>query len=214
MGSEMCIRDRLIRVLPGFGGNNLVLAQPRFTPDPGVTATLSPGVSGFINVNEAGELIAPGNIPYNPASPDFGGAWVVTTADGITYRVNGATGELDSATDANGNTLTFSDTGISAEGVGEVVFQRDAQGRIASIVDLSGNTINYSYDAEGNLATVVDQLGNETTLVYSDVRPHFLETVIDPEGNDGVRGEYNDEGRLISLTDAEGNSLELSLIHI
>ena len=57
--------DPLIRVLPGFGGNNLVLAQPRFTPDPGVTATLSPGVSGFINVNEAGELIAPGNIPYN-----------------------------------------------------------------------------------------------------------------------------------------------------
>ena len=31
-----------IRVLPGFGGNNLVLARPRFTPDPGVTSTLAP----------------------------------------------------------------------------------------------------------------------------------------------------------------------------
>ena len=88
--------DPTIRVLPGFGGNNLVLAQPRFTPDPGVTATLSPGVNGFINVNEFGDLIAPGNIPYNPASPDFGGAFVLTTQEGITYRVNGATGQLDS----------------------------------------------------------------------------------------------------------------------
>ncbi len=71
-----------IRVLPGFGGNNLVLARPSFTPDRGVTSTLSTGTSNYLQVNEFGELFAPGGIPYNPASPDFGGAFVLTTREG------------------------------------------------------------------------------------------------------------------------------------
>ena len=56
-----------IRVLPGLGGDDLVLARPRFTPDPGVTSTLSTGVNGFLTVNERGELSA-GGVPYNPAA--------------------------------------------------------------------------------------------------------------------------------------------------
>src|SRR5690606_32634761 len=39
-----------VRVLPGFGGNNLVLARPRFTPAPGVTSTLSTGTSSYLQV--------------------------------------------------------------------------------------------------------------------------------------------------------------------
>ncbi len=52
-----------IRVLPGFGGNNLVLARPRFTPDRGVTSTLSTGTSNYLQVNEFGELFAPAGFP-------------------------------------------------------------------------------------------------------------------------------------------------------
>ncbi len=107
--------DPDIRVLPGFGGNNLVLARPRFTPDRGVTSVLSTGTSSYLQVNERGELFAPGGIPYNPASPDFGGAYVLTTREGITYRIEGASGKLNTATDRNGNVLTFADTGVTSQ---------------------------------------------------------------------------------------------------
>ena len=193
-----------IRALGGFGGDNLVLARPRFTPDPGVTATLSTGISNFLLVNEQGELMAPGNIPYNPASPDFGGAYVVTTQEGITYRINGASGLLDSATDRNGNRITFTEGGVSAEGVGEVEFRRDSQGRIAEIIDLAGNSIQYQYDGAGDLVAVNDLTGVEVTYTYSSERSHFLESVIDPLGREVNRINYNADGRLESIRDVRG----------
>ena len=197
-----------IEGLPG----GVIVARPRFTPDPGVTSTLSPGVSGFLLVNEFGELVSSGNVPYNPASPDFGGAFVVTTAEGVTYRIDGATGKLDSATDANGVVVEFSDGGIeSSDGV-SVTFERDAQNRIAAIVDGEGNRFEYAYGSNGSLATVTDPNGNVTELVYDDANPRFLTEVIDPLGNTGIRGEYNDEGRLISVTGPDGNELGLETL--
>ena len=203
--------DPLIRVLPGFGGNNLVLAQPRFTADPGVNATLSPGVSGFVNVNEFGDLVAPGNIPFNPASPDFGGAFVVTTDDGLTYRINGATGQLDTATDRNGNTITFTDSGIVSDAIGTVIsIERDARGRITSITDPSGESIEYEYSSAGDLIAVTDRLGNRVTYDYDPDRPHFLTSFSDSFGNEIFRNEYDEDGRISRSFDVNGNELELS----
>ena len=193
-----------IRVLPGTGGNNLVLGRPRFTPDPGVTSRLSTGISNYLLVNDYGELFAPGGIPYNPASPDFGGAYVVTTEDGTVYGVNGATGQLDRATDRNGNRLTFTESGISADGVGQVVFQQDAQGRIRSVLDLEGKAIQYGYDNAGNLNSVTDREGHETTFTYSIERQHYLETVVDPLGREGARTNYDENGRLIGSRNVRG----------
>ncbi len=116
-----------IRVLPGFGGNNLVLARPRFTPDRGVTSTLSTGTSGYLQVNEQGELFAPGGIPYKPASPDFGGAYVLTTREGVVYRVNGSDGKLISASDRNDNRLIFTDSEILSTSATSVTISRDGK---------------------------------------------------------------------------------------
>ena len=198
-----------IRVLPSLGGDDLVLARPRFTPDPGVTSTLSTGVNSFLTVNERGELFA-GGVPYNPAASEFGGAFVLTTAEGITYRIDGASGQLDTATDRNGNVVTFSDTGIGSELIGNVIFERDTQNRISSISDLEGNLFIYRYDATGNLASVIDREGNETRFIYSNEIPHFLETVVDPLGREGIRTEYDEDGRLIATIDALGNRISTS----
>ena len=115
-----------LRTLPGFGGPGLTVATPHFTPDRGVRDTLSVR-GGTLLVNDTGELMAAGGLPWNPADPDFGGGYTVTTPDGTRYTIDGTTGLLGSAADANGNTLTFTDAGVtsSAGGVG-VTFARDA----------------------------------------------------------------------------------------
>jgi YD repeat-containing protein len=161
-----------IQSLPGFGAS-LVLATPQFTPDPGVTSRLSVR-GGKLIVNEFGELQAGGGVPWNPASPDFGGGYTLTTADGLRYFVDGDTGLLQSATHPNGEQLTFSDSGIASSLGTEVQFLRDAQGRIVSIVDPEGNAIEYSYDTAGDLVSVIDREKNETRMVYSDDRAHYL----------------------------------------
>ncbi len=90
------------RVLPGWGkGNDLVMASPRYTPDRGNTATLTAG-SGWLTVNPQGELYAAAGIPWNPASPDFGGGFTVSTTDGTRYFVDGTTGLMQTATDRLG----------------------------------------------------------------------------------------------------------------
>ena len=203
--------DPEIRVLPGLGGENLVLARPRFTADLGVTATLDAGVSGFISVNEFGELMAPGNIPYNPASPDFGGAFVVTTASGISYRISGETGKLESASTPFGREIQFDDLGISSESAGRLVeFFRDPQGRITEVVGPDGERVQYRYNSQGSLAASIDQLGNETTYSYLPDRLSFLDSVDDPIDREPFRVEYDDDGRLTQLVDRNGEISRLS----
>ena len=197
-----------IRVLPGFG-NNLALATPRFTADPGVTSTLSVGRSGSLVVNEFGELTAGGGVPYNPASPDFGGGFTLTTQEGIAYRVNGITGELESATDRNGNAVQFTDAGVFGEHDTEARFNRDAFGRITEIIDPLDQSILYSYNDSGDLVSVTDRNGNVTRFGYLEEVPHILDSVTDPLGRVGQRNEYNEDNRLVRVVDNAGNATEL-----
>ncbi|WDQ16485.1 FG-GAP-like repeat-containing protein [Rhodopirellula sp. P2] len=202
--------DPDIRVLPGWGGNNLVLARPRFTPDPGVTSTLGTGTSSYLHVNDQGELYAPGGIPYNPSSPSFGGAYVLTTREGISYRINGATGKLASATDRNGQSIMFSDSGVtSTQAESAIAISRDAQGRIQAITDPLNHSIQYSYSTAGDLASVEDRLGNLTRFNYNDEKQHYLKSVIDPLGRTPVRTEYGEDGRLEELVNLNGSSIRV-----
>ncbi|TWU41350.1 putative deoxyribonuclease RhsB [Novipirellula aureliae] len=201
--------DPDIRVLPGFGGNNLVLARPRFTPDPGVTSTLSTGTSSYLQVNEQGELYAPGGIPYNPASPSFGGAYVLTTREKITYRIDGGTGKLLSADDRNGNTIRFTDAAILNDSDQSMVhLRRDSRGRIVSIGDNEGGVTQYLYSS-GDLVRVVDPDGYDTKVSYDG--QHRITEIIDPLERPIVRNEYDSNGRLTKRTDASGREVQFDV---
>ncbi|CAN5612751.1 hypothetical protein BH11PLA2_BH11PLA2_40530 [soil metagenome] len=193
-----------IRALPGFGGS-LLVGTPRFTPDRGVTDTLSAGGGSLIVDPDTGEFSALGGIPWNPANPDFGGGFTLTTRDGIRYHIDGNSGLLTSATDRSGNTLTFTDSGISGSGV-SLTFERDAKGRITKAIDPAGNSVRYAYDAKGDLISVTDREGNVTRFTYMATPAHYLDTVIDPLGRTGVRTEYDANGRLIRTFGASGQS--------
>ncbi len=198
-----------IKVLPGFGqGKTLVLASPRFTPERGVTSTLSAG-SGQLTVNEFGELYAAGGIPWNPASPDFGGGYTLTTREGIQYRIYGDTGLMTSAVDRNGNVLSFSNDGVTSQSESiRIAMERDSKGRIRSITDPLGKKTSYTYSASGDLTSVTDREGNLTKLSYRSDHAHYLDTIIDPLGRTGIRNEYDASGRLKAIINADGKRIE------
>ncbi|UBF29556.1 hypothetical protein K9N68_14015 [Kovacikia minuta CCNUW1] len=112
--------------------------------------------------------------------------------------------------DRNNNTLTFTDAAITSSTGQRVTFERDAQGRIQSVIDPSGKRVTYAYDALGDLVAVTDRDNNTTQFDYNDNRAHYLENVIDPLNRPGVRTEYDDQGRLKRIFDADGHPVELT----
>ncbi len=106
--------------------------------------------------------------------------------------------------DRNGNTITISRDGIAHSDGKSVIFDRDDLGRIASITDPAGNIQLYGYDANGDLSRHEDVLGNVTRFEYN--RDHGLIQILDPLGRSAVRTEYDEAGRIVAVTDGEGET--------
>ena len=183
---------------------------PSFVPDKGVTSKLTvPRFKLFKQGHEYSQF--GGGLPYNPADPSFGGRYLLTTKEGLTHRIDADTGKLVNVTDRNGNVLEFASDGVSSTTGVKVRFERDSNGRIVKIVDPMGKAIEYHYDASGDLGFVVDRSGNKSVLVYSSTHRHYLEKIIDPLGNSGIRTEYDEKGRIKGVRDAGGNLARLTL---
>jgi RHS repeat-associated protein len=187
------------------------LYDAAFQPDPGVTSQLSlTGATTLLRDLTTGEYFsAIGHLPFNPADNSFFVNYILTTKDGLAYEIDAPTSQLRRIVNPNGNSVSFSDAGISSSTGQLVTFQRDAQGRIAAMVDPAGRQIAYQYDSHGDLVAVTDRDGNTTQFVYDQNRPHYLDQVIDPLGRTGAQAEYDDQGRLIKTTDGGGNATQL-----
>ena len=109
---------------------------------------------------------------------------------------------LESATDKNGNILTFSATGITHSAGTAIQTERDTLGRVTALTDALGQTQTYRYSAAGDLMSHTDALGNVTRFSYN--RDHDLMRVEDPLGRVVIRNDYDLRGRLIATTDAQG----------
>ncbi|WP_249070113.1 putative Ig domain-containing protein [Argonema antarcticum] len=181
--------------------------HPEFVGDKGVTSKLTVVDSRLSHVgNEYYDL---GGTPYNPADSYFGGKYVLTTKEGIVYEIDGSSGDLLTATNPNGNKLTFTDAGIFSDSGKSISFGRDAGGRITSVTDLLGKQVKYQYDAKGDLVGVTDRENNTTTFEYfAPNRPHFLTEINDPLGRPKVRTEYDEKGRLKKQLDVNGKDME------
>ncbi|MEL7313606.1 MAG: SdrD B-like domain-containing protein, partial [Cyanobacteria bacterium J06559_3] len=179
--------------------------SPRFVPEPGVFDTLEvDNVPLSVRSDGTVGLFLFSFFSYNPSE------YRLTTRDGTTYQYDQFDG-LENVTDRNGNTLTYTDNGIFSSTGESVQFLRDGQGRITEIVDPAGNSIEYGYDVSGDLVTVTDREDNTTELVYEEPQlPHYLSDIIDALGRGGIRNEYDDQGRLVRLIDADGNALDVT----
>jgi RHS repeat-associated protein len=115
---------------------------------------------------------------------------------------------LEQIEDPNGNTVTLTADGIEHSSGLEVIIQRDAQGRIVEITDPEGHVQRYTYSVAGDLIAHADQLDNTTRFFYD--RNHGLLRIEDPLGRPVSRTEYDDDGRVVAITDADGNRIEVN----
>lgn len=178
--------------------------EPYFIPDPGVDETLSIAPSEFqrVEVDTSGAVYTPlYPIGYNPDR------YHLTMRDGTVYEYDQSAG-LQRIFDDDGNTLTFSRSGITHSDGTAISIQRDSSGRITAIEDPDGRTIRYSYDANGRLRFHTDREGARTEFVYSEPRnPNYLSEIIDPAGTPAVRSEYDAEGRLVRQIGPRGGAV-------
>ncbi len=197
-------------VAAGLRGDFLGIFEPKLIPDAGVMSSLTVSPADLRIDSDGSVFDFASGEAYNPASPDFGGSYLLTTTDGAAYDIDGQTGQLTSVSDANNNTLTFNDSGVTSSAGTNVTFERDAQGLITAVVDPLGNRIRYEYGANGDLVGVTDRTNNTTQFVYRSTPAHYLDQVIDPLGRTGVRTEYDAQGRLTKVIDAADNPVQLA----
>ncbi len=156
--------------------------------------------------------------PLGSYEPDFS-QFTFTAPDGTKYTFN-SDGSVASKTDRNGNTLSFSSSGItwSNPNTGSsksVTFTRDGNNRITEIYDPIAQTLSgypalkYDYDGNGNLTNVA-RLIERTTPVYENTGyaytntsyPYNVTAVTDPRSIVSSRYEYDSSGRLTRQYDA------------
>ncbi|MEZ2277233.1 MAG: polymorphic toxin-type HINT domain-containing protein [Microcoleus sp.] len=194
----------------GGAGPGAQMYKPAFESQKGSTMTLTVKDANLIR-NENGYYGVNGQ-PFNPENPAFGGVYVLTTKEGLVYEIDAKSGDLLTATDANGNKLTFSDAGIKSSTGKSVTFERDVVGRIVGVVDPDGKKVQYQYDSKGDLVGVKDRENNTTTFKYEAANnPHFLTEVVDALGRTGTKAEYDQvTGRLKQMVDVNGKAVEMT----
>jgi RHS repeat-associated protein len=163
----------------------------------------SPTATGlFVSGGFPGPLQLLDSGTFEPVDPD---QYILTLPNGQQLQLSRSVG-LQSVTDTNNNTLTFTANGISSSPSGKsVTFARDAQNRITTITDPNGNVLRYAYDASGDLTSVTDPSGNISTFVYDG--NHDLLSAVNPLGVQGLRNTYDNNGRLISTTEPNGQTI-------
>ena len=192
--------------------------DPRWVPDPGVTwrlygqndfttiTSLTTGVFDLdglplpLNRLANGEyILAAVFASYNPLG------YELVSKHGVRYSYDQDDG-LTNVVDRNGNTLEYSEAGITSSSGQQVQFQRDDQGRVRQVIDPDGYQYDYFYDDAGNLIDV--QYPNGTSNSYAYTAQNFLAAVNPddlPEQEYVSTGfEYDVLGRLTVMTDALG----------
>jgi YD repeat-containing protein len=168
-------------------------------------------------------------ITYNPTDPYFGNVFYLQEHNGQVLALNATTGQVESTTDRNGNTISYQMAGGELVGITEagrsVRFQRDYAGRIITVIgptdtpnDVTNDpAIGYDYDAQGDLVSVTRYptyadreaaLAGETTQYQYDATnyPHYLTGIIDAEGVQVMQVTLGPDGRIQQVSDAAGDS--------
>jgi RHS repeat-associated protein len=123
--------------------------------------------------------------------------------DGTEFVVTRSRG-VTSVKDANGNAITLTPGGIAHSSGLAVSFARDSEERIVAITDTTGAVRSYAYSGEGDLSSATDRTGRTTKWFYD--RLHGVVRIEDPLGRIGTRTEYDESGRVVSITDGNGHT--------
>ena len=123
----------------------------------------------------------------------------LTTRDGRVFDLD-LTAGIERIADANGNTLTIDEGGITHSSGESVLFRRDAEGRIVEMTDSTGQVLSYAYDPQGDLISFEDRVHNVFGFRYET--GHFLAGFVDPQGKEIATAQYASDGRVERLCDS------------
>ncbi len=180
--------------------------SPIFEPDPGVDdklEVLEPPGNFFVIAGRANTL----GVSYNPS------VYKLTTSDGLSYTISEDEG-LRRIENAVGVAIDVLPEGLFASSGPAVLFERDAEGRIRSVIEPDADPadavppgrLRYEYDDRGNLVASSNQLGARVRYLYENASfPHYLTRIDNPLGQVVLRNAYDDEGRLIGICGSDGN---------
>jgi len=174
-----------------------------FDPDEDTDSTLVSYADSNLFYNGAGNLVDD-IIDEDPTSVT---KYRLTTRFGFIYNLDEDFG-VESIVDPNGNSLTYSDTGIVHSSGKSVSFVRNTDGLITSITDPNGHVIGYQYSSNTDLVSSSDVLDNTTSYRYDN--EHGLVDIEDPLGRNLVKNIYDSDGRLIAQEDSDGNRTNFS----
>lgn len=160
------------------------------------------------NDNNFGRVIN-GNLadPGTPSTPLDPSRYTLTTREGYIYQLDQNFG-IETVTDPNGKTLTYSQNGIVHSDGKSITFVRDSDGKISEIQDPDGNVYRYIYDSRGDLIEARDaeqEANGDSGTEYTYNNNHGLIEIIDPLGRPVLKNIYDTNGRLIGQEDGNGN---------
>jgi YD repeat-containing protein len=192
-------------------GSNATLSVPGdLHEDPGDWLKLSysnDATEHDVYVNDDQQLNLNGRT-YDPAELNLD--YTLITVDGIVFQIDSTTAQLISITDANGNTTSYDGGAIHANGF-SLELDRTGPGgtiRSARVVDQAGQAVGapvvYEVDPVTlNLRSVTSRENLTETYGYdtAPARPHHLTSITDARGVQSMKAEYDETGRLKSLTD-------------
>jgi RHS repeat-associated protein len=186
---------------------------PAWIPDVGTKSTLAvPQILMYAWGDGTYYMMDDYGDGMNDYSPAAGSAFLtLTLRNGVDLVIDATTGKLCEAVDLTGSKLTFSDHGITHSSGKGVVFERDYEGRISAITGPDGRRVEYSYDNKGDLVAVKDQSNATVQFTYlTDPKApeHYLDQVIDPLGRTAAKTEFDEQGRIKKVIDAEGKVIE------
>jgi uncharacterized delta-60 repeat protein len=167
----------------------------RLTVDPDELPTLIPdGDTG-----EFADLLT--GHGYNPARPEFGGLYYLTTHDGTQYVIDAKTGIVQTVTDPNGNMLKYN---------------LDGNGRLSSIESYNTHNANdktkvwIHRNADGRIHWIEDDIGTAADPNETQAQPDAHSVVYAYKDNfgDTSTATPTHPGELASFTDRAGNKTQ------
>ncbi|MDB5349719.1 MAG: repeat protein, partial [Planctomycetota bacterium] len=180
--------------------------SPAFQADPGVEYTLSSAEAKLSLVGNRLYDLRTGRA-YNPENPLFTGPqYTLSGPDGTTLQLSAARG-VEAEILPSGQTLIFSDSGITASTGESVGFVHDAVGRLTAITATDGSQVLYSYDDSGRLlaARSVSE-GRSSRYGYESQVSRRLNLVVSPDAGASVAIAYLPTPELLPIAGDLGSS--------
>jgi len=199
--------------------------QPRATPECQSTVPVNYPDIEWVSTSHPGNptvrLVADNQNGLVAPGGGNGGAVELMTASGDPWDPRGFTLTIEDGTkldlelgkgltrleDRHGNAYVIDADGIHHNAGVDVLFHRDTSGRITEITDPGGKSLKYTYTASGDLSRVEERTGAATTFEYAASPEHLLTDYHDARGVRAVRNTYDADGRLVSTTDANGQTI-------